>query len=266
MRTDSPPQNYTPILTNFPQPHQRSSPPPNLTNFQNLQMIREDSSDLAEPSQTEEGMQVQEDSVSSKQDMCLKNPQISLTDASGFVTDISDESRSDGGMHTKDQSSGKTPTFQSHRKEGVTVPPPTIPLHINYNSFWYQNHINTDLTTIQPKICANTKTAALSQLFSDNYKELGTLNMINPQFSNFGRLQRCAPVHFHEPQIQGQGQSDSLAYKYFQPPQLLQNSTVSDQLKMVLQNGTLDNSVVTNPAVRLSREDMTQVNPDIASS
>ncbi|KAK3097997.1 hypothetical protein FSP39_015178 [Pinctada imbricata] len=59
--TDSPPQSL--LFQNFSQPVQRSSPPPPSSgaNFQNLHMIREDSQDMVENSNSDEdAMQVQE--------------------------------------------------------------------------------------------------------------------------------------------------------------------------------------------------------------
>lgn len=110
-RTDSPPQNFNQLLQGFQQPHQRSSPPPNLVNFQNLQSIREDSQDHADESprcDSDDEMQVQ-DSVcdKNKQHKFTQKPQISITDTQGHVTDVtsdSDPSMEDSDSHASNSS------------------------------------------------------------------------------------------------------------------------------------------------------------------
>ncbi|XP_071177063.1 serine/threonine-protein kinase SIK3-like isoform X2 [Mytilus edulis] len=104
---DSPPQSYNQLFQVFPQPaHQRSSPPPNLANFQNLQSIREDSQDHADESpqcESEDEMQVQDNICDKKQQKFTQKPQISITDTQGHVTDVtsdSDPSMEDSDSHT----------------------------------------------------------------------------------------------------------------------------------------------------------------------
>ncbi|XP_069115952.1 serine/threonine-protein kinase SIK3-like isoform X2 [Argopecten irradians] len=100
-RTDSPPQNFSQLYQNFGQSHQRNSPPPNITNFQNLQMIKEDSQDLPDQSPSEDGevsMQVGDSEFTSqdkKHRQFSGKPQISITDTSGHVTDVTSEGEND---------------------------------------------------------------------------------------------------------------------------------------------------------------------------
>lgn len=112
--SESPPHSFPNLLQNFTQGHQRNSPPPN---FQNLQMIKEDSLDLDRSSQSdsEEEMIVQdsEDVISQshfvnnrtltvKQRAFACKPQISITDTHGHVTAVTSDgdSESDKGEHS----------------------------------------------------------------------------------------------------------------------------------------------------------------------
>lgn len=128
-RTDSPPQSYNQLYQVFSQSHQRSSPPPNLANFQNLQSIREDSQDHADESprcESEDEMQVQENICDKKQQKFTQKPQISITDTHGHVTDVtsdSDPSMEDSDSHTErshsspDQQFPATPSTTVHSSQ-----------------------------------------------------------------------------------------------------------------------------------------------------
>lgn len=209
-RTDSPPQSYNhnQLFQVFPQSHQRSSPPPNLANFQNLQSIREDSQDHADESprcESEDEMQVQENICDKKQQKFTQKPQISITDTHGHVTDVasdSDPSMEDSDTQTShnllDQS---TPSTTIHSSQPYTTAQYSMsgqneqrsdPLQGHYQTFQqsldcrvFPNIVNTNLARIPPgqPVWDNTQLAYLQQLQHSPY--IDTNNIVQIQMNQF---------------------------------------------------------------------------------
>jgi hypothetical protein len=122
-RTDSPPQSL--LFHSFTQPVQRASPPPNATNFQNLQMIREDSQDTGDPTNSDEDISMQASVSNStkegvedqKHRQFTTKPQISITDTHGHVTAVNSygdetEGMEENDLQTMSINSGSYSTFQ----------------------------------------------------------------------------------------------------------------------------------------------------------
>lgn len=218
-RTDSPPQSFNQLFQNFAQPHQRSSPPPNLANFQNLQMIREDSQDLVEQSPNDEGMettmQVQDTSTlhgsqEIKRRQYAGKPQISITDAHGHVTDVTSDGDPD--MEDSDsQTDSSTPSGSFHgtfhdsagspQQSCSHTPSPTSPHHVggtNFNSLLYGNYINTNLTNVPspPHITDIHKTVPNSYDVP-----FSNCHWTNPQLAYLTRLQQINPAQFRFQQV-----------------------------------------------------------------
>ncbi|KAL3887299.1 hypothetical protein ACJMK2_027241 [Sinanodonta woodiana] len=166
-RSDSPPQAY--LFQSFGQSHQRNSPPPN---FQNLQMIKEDSLDLAEGLQSgtgstkeneEEMMQIQ-DSVNTSSGITsqLKSPktrkrqfsgkpQISITDTQGHVTDVTSdaESETETVEHSEDMQCLPTTTVGTFQIPSTIVASSTKMPQYNFSySSSYRSFVNSDFASI----------------------------------------------------------------------------------------------------------------------
>lgn len=141
---ESPPQSYPNLLQNIPPGHHRSSPPPN---FQNLQIIKEDSLDLDKSSQSEseEDMLVQEngenaDATSASQRAFTSKPQISITDTHGHVTAVTSDGDSESEKGDNSDSASVSPNSPSSIPMGIPF---------NYNSSLpYGNHCYTNLANI----------------------------------------------------------------------------------------------------------------------
>ncbi|XP_062578305.1 serine/threonine-protein kinase SIK3-like isoform X1 [Saccostrea cucullata] len=123
-RTDSPPQSL--LFHSFTQPMQRASTPPSGTNFQNLQMIREDSQDTTN-SDEDVGMNAsisKEIMAELRQRQFTNKPQISITDTHGHVTSVNSdgdetENMEDSDLQTPCINSGSYSTFQDQRSNSV---------------------------------------------------------------------------------------------------------------------------------------------------
>ncbi|XP_060076284.1 serine/threonine-protein kinase SIK3-like [Ylistrum balloti] len=226
-RTDSPPQNFSQLYQNFSQPHQRNSPPPNITNFQNLQMIKEDSQDLPDQSPSEDGevnMQVGEGEFASQEKKHRQfsgKPQISITDTTGHVTDVTSEGENEMSPSTTDvdalsAKSGTYHNFQdSSSSQSSPQPSPTRshrPLthsHSSPASPNHQSHPPTNFTshpaTYNSLIFGNyiTNLAAIPSIVTDlgNLKGYSTpdpshanipytCGWASPQLSSQNRSQR----------------------------------------------------------------------------
>ncbi|XP_021371632.1 serine/threonine-protein kinase SIK3-like isoform X1 [Mizuhopecten yessoensis] len=229
-RTDSPPQNFSQLYQNFSQPHQRNSPPPNVTNFQNLQMIKEDSQDLPDQSPSEDGevsMQVGESDLASqerKHRQFSGKPQISITDTTGHVTDVTSEGENEMSPSTTkpDTVTGSSLTYRtfqdsssspcSHQPSPTRSHPPLTHSHsspaspnhhshpptnlishpVNYNSLIFGNYI-TNLAAIPPHV---TDLSNLGNLKGHSMPDPSHANIpytcgwISPQLSSPNRSQR----------------------------------------------------------------------------
>lgn len=165
------------MLQNLSQQHQRSSSPPN---FQNLHMIREDAADMLDNSmedQEEEGSlrkttttttssTLSQDEQEQRQRQFARNPQISITDTQGHVTDVStsdtetepdmsvvpqsDPPTSSSPNPTTSTSAGTHVTFQHSRDSQFA---PTVPQQITQHYphlYTFPHYIGTNLTNIGP--------------------------------------------------------------------------------------------------------------------
>lgn len=153
--SESPPQSFPNLLQNLPQGHHRSSPPPN---FQNLQIIKEDSLDLDKSSQSEseEDMLVQEnsdsvDATATSQWAYTSKPQISITDTQGHVTAVT----SDGDSESEKGDNSDSATISPSSPSNV---PTSLPFNYNYR-LPYGSHVHTNLANIPPE----TKVSGITQ-------------------------------------------------------------------------------------------------------
>ena len=177
--SESPPHSYPNLLQNFQQGHQRNSPPPN---FQNLQIIKEDSVDLDKSSQSEseEEMLVQEEATTSdlqvSQHTFTSKPQISITDTQGHVTAVT----SDGDSESEKGESPRTSSVSTSSQTPVSPSKPTC----NYS----MPFVNTNLTSIPPE---NQDSG--SGLPTDQYYNTNNVQWYNPQYAY---LQRLHGLHY----------------------------------------------------------------------
>ncbi|KAK3581717.1 hypothetical protein CHS0354_015347 [Potamilus streckersoni] len=165
-RSDSPPQAY--LFQSFGQSHQRNSPPPN---FQNLQMIKEDSLDHAEGLQIgtgsteendEEMMQTQDSvNTSSGSTSELKSPktrkrqfsgkpQISITDTQGHVTDVTSdgESEVESVENSEEMQCLPTTTVGTFQVPSTIVASSTKMPQYNFSYSSYRSNDNSDFANI----------------------------------------------------------------------------------------------------------------------
>lgn len=153
---DSPPHSFPNLLQNFSQGHQRNSPPPN---FQNLQMIKEDSLDIDRSSQSdsEEEMMVQDSEESPapthtadnrtlqvKQRAFACKPQISITDTHGHVTAVTSDGDSESDKGENSDHSAVSPN-------SPVSSPASVPLSYSY-SVPFGTNVHTNLANIPPEI------------------------------------------------------------------------------------------------------------------
>lgn len=185
-RSESPPQTYQTLLQNYQASHQRSSPPPN---FQNLQMIKEDSLDMQEKSSqsdSDEDMATQDNTAASNSKQSPTSaktyagkPQISITDTQGHVTAVTSDGDSESEKGDADSSAG-TPILPSVT---TSAPPPftysfTLP---------YSTYINTNLTNIP---ATDPVTVAQNQQnFTQYDPSFANISWNNPQLAYLQRLQ-----------------------------------------------------------------------------
>ncbi|CAC5357451.1 unnamed protein product [Mytilus coruscus] len=237
-RTDSPPQSYNQLFQVFPQPHQRSSPPPNLANFQNLQSIREDSQDHADESprcESEDEMQVQDNICDKKQQKFTQKPQISITDTHGHVTDVtsdSDPSMEDSDSHTETSHSSPERQFttttthssqhqpytttqsRSHQQATTVHSTPaqqasdqrtghyqTFQQSVPLNCRVFGNIVNTNLANIpaEEPVWDNTQIAYLQQLQHSPYIDANSF--VQFQMNQFYNGDLVHRLHSQEPSI-----------------------------------------------------------------
>lgn len=133
-QTDSPPPPPSLLLHSFTQPMQRGSPPPNVTNFQNLQMIREDSQDTCDTTNSDEDINMHASIPGSYKEVIgdlghrhyvINKPQISITDTHGHVTAVNSDGDETEGMEESDiqiqsTNSGSYSTFQDQVSNSVS--------------------------------------------------------------------------------------------------------------------------------------------------
>ncbi|XP_067679924.1 serine/threonine-protein kinase SIK3-like [Haliotis asinina] len=203
-RSESPTQNYTHLLQNYPQSHQRSSSPPN---FQNLHMIREDAGDAAEPMRTEEEDMFVDTTASSEKNaqevrhrQFAGKPQISITDTQGHVTDVTNEDdervleRTNvpktvaSGASGVSSGVGASPLQSTMTSDPIqTGHHPRQPGSPNFPLYLFNNYVNTNLAGIQPPLFPPDDAAA----------EMGMVNLCNSQFIlNSTRLHRSNQSRF----------------------------------------------------------------------
>ena len=183
-RSESPPQTYQNLLQNFPAGHQRSSPPPN---FQNLQIIKEDSMDLQEKSSqsdSDEDMHVQEHSAESSSKVAASTskafsakPQISITDTQGYVTAVTSDGDSES-EKGEPESKSVTPSPTTTSTQSPFTFSYTLP---------YSTYVNTNLNNIPAE---DLVTSAQNQQHFPQYDpSFANISWNNPQLAYLQRLQ-----------------------------------------------------------------------------
>ncbi|WAR05363.1 SIK3-like protein [Mya arenaria] len=177
--SENTPQSFPNILQNMGQGHQRSSPPPN---FQNLQMIKEDSLDLDKSSQSdsEEEMVVQDigdnklPANATQQPAFGKKPQISITDTQGHVTAVTSDGDSESEKGDNSNSAMVSPSS-----------PISLPLSssvaFNYNfAPQYGTYMHSNIANIPTE----TKVTVCPQ----SYYQTSNKNWYNPEEAYLQKL------------------------------------------------------------------------------
>lgn len=185
-RSESPPQAYQNLLQNYQAGHQRNSPPPN---FQNLQIIKEDSIDMLEKSSqsdSDEEMAAHENSPASSSKPSPTSaktyagkPQISITDTQGHVTAVTSDgdSESEKGENDSAAVTPSTPTVTTSAQ---------LPFSYSF-TLPYSTYINTNLANIPAE---DPVTSAQNQQHFPQYDpSFANVSWNNPQLAYLQRLQ-----------------------------------------------------------------------------